>query len=102
MVELADTLDLGSSAERCRGSTPLARTNERGCGGMVDAGALKALAERRVGSSPTVRTYRGASDSVRERLLRRQPSSSMSTGARVHARVGGLKAEDISQWNGLR
>ena len=26
----------------------------------------------------------------------------MSTGARVHARVGGLKAEDISQWNGLR
>jgi hypothetical protein len=26
----------------------------------------------------------------------------MSTGARVHARVGGLKAHDISQWNGLR
>ena len=26
----------------------------------------------------------------------------MSTGARVHARVGGLKAEDIAQWNGLR
>ena len=26
----------------------------------------------------------------------------MSTGARVHARVGGLKAQDISQWNGLR
>jgi hypothetical protein len=26
----------------------------------------------------------------------------MGTGARVHARVGGLKAEDISQWNGLR
>jgi Amino acid synthesis len=26
----------------------------------------------------------------------------MSTGARVHARVGGLKAADISQWNGLR
>lgn len=26
----------------------------------------------------------------------------MSTGARVHARVGGLQAQDISQWNGLR
>ena len=26
----------------------------------------------------------------------------MSTGARIHARVGGLKAQDISQWNGLR
>lgn len=26
----------------------------------------------------------------------------MSTGARVHARVGGLKAADIVQWNGLR
>ena len=26
----------------------------------------------------------------------------MSTGARVHARVGGLKAGDIAQWNGLR
>lgn len=26
----------------------------------------------------------------------------MSTGARVHARVGGLKAADISKWDGLR
>ena len=26
----------------------------------------------------------------------------MSTGPRVHARVGGLKAEEIAQWNGLR
>jgi hypothetical protein len=26
----------------------------------------------------------------------------MSTGARVNARVGGLKAADIAQWNGLR
>jgi len=26
----------------------------------------------------------------------------MSTGYRVHARVGGLRAEDISQWDGLR
>ena len=26
----------------------------------------------------------------------------MATGARVHQRVGGLKAEDISLWNGLR
>jgi amino acid synthesis protein len=26
----------------------------------------------------------------------------MGTGARVHARVGGLKAADIAQWNGLR
>jgi hypothetical protein len=26
----------------------------------------------------------------------------MSTGARVHARVAGLKAADIAQWNGLR
>ena len=26
----------------------------------------------------------------------------MSTGARVHSRVGGLKADDIAQWNGLR
>jgi hypothetical protein len=26
----------------------------------------------------------------------------MSTGERVHNRVGGLKASDISQWNGLR
>ena len=26
----------------------------------------------------------------------------MSTGARVHARVGGLKAEDIAKWDGLR
>lgn len=26
----------------------------------------------------------------------------MSTGARIHARVGGLKAADIAQWNGLR
>ena len=26
----------------------------------------------------------------------------MSTGARVHARVGGLKAQDISKWDGLR
>ena len=26
----------------------------------------------------------------------------MSTGARVHARVGGLKAVDIAQWDGLR
>jgi hypothetical protein len=26
----------------------------------------------------------------------------MSTGPRVHARVGGLKAQDIAQWNGLR
>lgn len=26
----------------------------------------------------------------------------MSTGERVHARVGGLKASEISQWNGLR
>ena len=26
----------------------------------------------------------------------------MSTGARAHARVGGLKAADIAQWNGLR
>jgi len=26
----------------------------------------------------------------------------MSTGARVHSRVGGLKAEDISKWDGLR
>ena len=27
MVELVDTLDLGSSAERCVGSTPSIRTN---------------------------------------------------------------------------
>jgi hypothetical protein len=26
----------------------------------------------------------------------------MSTGERVHARVGGLKAAEIAQWNGLR
>lgn len=26
----------------------------------------------------------------------------MSTGPRIHARVGGLKAADIAQWNGLR
>jgi len=26
----------------------------------------------------------------------------MSTGARIHARVGGLAAADIAQWNGLR
>ena len=26
----------------------------------------------------------------------------MSTGARVHSRVGGLKASEIAQWNGLR
>ena len=26
----------------------------------------------------------------------------MSTGARVHSRVGGLKAADIAQWDGLR
>ncbi|MEO8807809.1 MAG: amino acid synthesis family protein [Burkholderiaceae bacterium] len=26
----------------------------------------------------------------------------MSTGARVHARVGGLKAQDIAKWDGLR
>ncbi len=26
----------------------------------------------------------------------------MSTGARVHARVGGLKAGDIAKWDGLR
>lgn len=26
----------------------------------------------------------------------------MSTGARIHARVGGLKASDIQQWDGLR
>ncbi len=26
----------------------------------------------------------------------------MSTGARIHSRVGGLKAADIAQWNGLR
>ena len=26
----------------------------------------------------------------------------MSTGARVHSRVGGLNAADIAQWNGLR
>ena len=26
----------------------------------------------------------------------------MSTGARVHARVGGLKAADIARWDGLR
>lgn len=26
----------------------------------------------------------------------------MTTGGRIHARVGGLKAADISQWNGLR
>ena len=26
----------------------------------------------------------------------------MSTGYRVHERVGGLRAEDIAQWNGLR
>src|SRR5437868_713970 len=26
----------------------------------------------------------------------------MSTGARVHARVGGLKASDIAQWDGQR
>ncbi|MEF7614975.1 amino acid synthesis family protein [Aquincola sp. MAHUQ-54] len=26
----------------------------------------------------------------------------MSTGPRVHARVGGLKASEIAQWNGLR
>jgi hypothetical protein len=26
----------------------------------------------------------------------------MSTGARIHARVGGLRAADIAQWNGLR
>jgi hypothetical protein len=26
----------------------------------------------------------------------------MSTGPRVHARVGGLKASDIKEWNGLR
>src|SRR6218665_173409 len=26
----------------------------------------------------------------------------MSTGPRIHARVGGLAAADISQWNGLR
>ena len=26
----------------------------------------------------------------------------MSTGPRVHARVGGLAAQDIAQWNGLR
>ena len=26
----------------------------------------------------------------------------MSTGSRVHARVGGLAAADIAQWNGLR
>ena len=26
----------------------------------------------------------------------------MSTGARVHARVGGLQSADIAQWNGLR
>ncbi len=28
MVELVDTLDLGSSAERCGGSTPSIRTNK--------------------------------------------------------------------------
>ena len=26
----------------------------------------------------------------------------MSTGARVHARVGGLKASEIARWDGLR
>ena len=26
----------------------------------------------------------------------------MSSGARVHARIGGLKAEDIARWDGLR
>jgi hypothetical protein len=26
----------------------------------------------------------------------------MSTGARVHARVGGLKASEISKWDGQR
>ena len=26
----------------------------------------------------------------------------MSTGPRVHARVGGLRAADIAQWDGLR
>lgn len=26
----------------------------------------------------------------------------MSTGARIHSRVGGLKADDISKWDGLR
>jgi len=26
----------------------------------------------------------------------------MSTGYRVHARVGGLLAKDISKWDGLR
>ena len=26
----------------------------------------------------------------------------MSTGERVHARVGGLKASEISKWDGLR
>lgn len=29
MVKLADTLDLGSNAERCRGSSPLICTKER-------------------------------------------------------------------------
>jgi hypothetical protein len=26
----------------------------------------------------------------------------MSTGARIHARVGGLKAADIAKWDGQR
>jgi hypothetical protein len=26
----------------------------------------------------------------------------MSTGPRIHARVGGLKASEISQWDGQR
>lgn len=29
MAELADALDLGSSTERCRGSSPRSRTNEQ-------------------------------------------------------------------------
>jgi hypothetical protein len=26
----------------------------------------------------------------------------MTTGYRIHDRVGGLRAQDINQWNGLR
>ena len=94
----------------------------RGEGGGEDGPAGQCAVDRAVdeeGRRP--RRDAGRADDAHQRRLRPQPLRrdrgrvpgaprsdemvfilAMSTGARVHARVGGLKAADIAKWDGLR
>lgn len=68
MAKLVDTLDLGSSVERRKGSSPFTRTKS-GIDGMVDIGDLKSPGEIRMGSSPISPTTLRISIKVMQRSL---------------------------------